>query len=235
MIKIYRSFTGAVLVFLLMVNVACENKPNPENETKQAENEESATIENESDDSRVIVFFGNSLTAGYGLEPEEAFPAIIQTYLDSLGYNYKVVNAGVSGETTASGNSRVDWILKQSLDVFVLELGGNDGLRGIDPAETKINLQSIIDKVKSAKPEATIVLAGMQVPPNMGAEYSDEIKNLYPELAEKNNLPLIEFLLEGVGGDPELNLPDGIHPTAEGHQIVADNVWTTLKDNIKNK
>lgn len=233
MIKLLRSFTGAVFVFVLMVNVACENKPNAENVSKQAENEEQAIPQQNNEDARVIVFFGNSLTAGYGLEPEEAFPAIIQTYIDSLGYNYKVVNAGVSGETTASGNSRVDWILKQPLDVFVLELGGNDGLRGIDPAETKINLQSIIYKVKAAKPEATIVLAGMQVPPNMGAEYSDAFRDLYPDLAEINNLPLIEFLLEGVGGDPELNLPDGIHPTAEGHQIVAENVWNTLKDNIK--
>ncbi len=233
MIKLLRSFTGAVFVFVLMVNVACENSPTTENLSKQAENEEKTRSQQRSEDAQVIVFFGNSLTAGYGLEPEEAFPAIIQTYLDSLGYNYRVVNAGVSGETTASGNSRVDWILKQPLDVFVLELGGNDGLRGIDPAQTKLNLQSIIDKVKGEKPEATIILAGMQVPPNMGADYSDAFRNLYPDLAEANNLPLIEFLLEGVGGNPELNLPDGIHPTAEGHQIVADNVWNTLKDNIK--
>ncbi len=233
MVKLFRSFTGAVLLFILMVNVACENKPNDENESKQVENEEQAVSQQNSEDKQVIVFFGNSLTAGYGLEPEEAFPAIIQRYLDSLGYNYNTVNAGVSGETTASGNSRVDWILKQPMDIFVLELGANDGLRGIDPVQTTINLQSIIDKVKAAKPEVTIVLAGMQVPPNMGADYSDAFRNLYPELAIKNKLPLIEFLLEGVGGDPTLNLPDGIHPTADGHQIVADNVWYTLKDNIK--
>jgi len=233
MIKLFRSFTGAVLVVVLMVIVACENKPIIENVAEQAENEEQAAVTENTEEAQVIVFFGNSLTAGYGLEPEEAFPAIIQTYIDSLGYNYRVVNAGVSGETTASGNSRVDWILKQTLDVFVLELGGNDGLRGIDPAQTKLNLQSIIDKVKAEKPEVVIVLAGMQVPPNMGVEYSDKFRNLYPELAQTNNLPLIEFLLEGVGGEPELNLPDGIHPTAEGHQIVADNVWNTLKDIIR--
>jgi acyl-CoA thioesterase-1 len=140
MIKLFRSFTGAVLVVVLMVIVACENKPIIENVAEQAENEEQAAVTENTEEAQVIVFFGNSLTAGYGLEPEEAFPAIIQTYIDSLGYNYRVVNAGVSGETTASGNSRVDWILKQTLDVFVLELGGNDGLRGIDPAQTKLNL-----------------------------------------------------------------------------------------------
>lgn len=178
--------------------------------------------------TRTILFFGNSLTAGYGLEPAQAFPALIQEKIDSLGLPYKAVNAGVSGETSSGGNNRVDWILKQPVDVFVLELGGNDGLRGIPVAETKKNLQAIIDKVKAKYPQARLVLAGMQVPPNMGAQYAGAFRALYTELAQKNNMTLIPFLLEGVGGEAKLNLEDGIHPTAEGHRIVAQNVWQYL-------
>jgi acyl-CoA thioesterase I len=178
--------------------------------------------------ARTILFFGNSLTAGYGLEPEQAFPALIQEKIDSLGLPYKAVNAGVSGETSSGGNNRVDWILKQPVDVFVLELGGNDGLRGIPVAETKKNLQSIIDKVKAKYPQAQLVLAGMQVPPNMGQQYAGAFRALYTELAQKNNMTLIPFLLEGVGGEARFNLEDGIHPTAEGHHMVAQTVWQYL-------
>lgn len=180
---------------------------------------------------KTIVFFGNSLTAGYGLDdPSQAFSGLIQKKIDSLGLAYKVINAGVSGETTAGGNSRIDWLLKQPLDVFVLELGGNDGLRGIPVTETRKNLQSILDKVKAKYPDAQLVLAGMQIPPNMGKTYSNEFKAVYKELADKNNIKLIPFLLEGVGGEAKLNQTDGIHPTAEGHRILADNVWVILKD-----
>ena len=178
---------------------------------------------------KTIVFFGNSITAGYGLQLTEAFPALIQQRLDSLKLPYKAVNAGVSGETSADGLARIDWILKQKIDVFVLELGGNDGLRGIPVSETRKNLQLIIDKVKSKYPSAEIVLAGMQIPPNMGKRYAGEFRNLYPDLAKTNNIRLIPFLLEGVGGEAELNLDDGIHPTAEGHRILAENVWTVLQ------
>ncbi|MGV3768144.1 MAG: arylesterase [Chitinophagaceae bacterium] len=176
-----------------------------------------------------IVFFGNSLTAGYGLDPSQAFPALIQQRIDSLQQPYLCVNAGLSGETSAGGNTRVDWILKQPVEIFVLELGANDGLRGIPLDETVKNLQSIIDKVKAAYPNAKIVLAGMQVPPNMGKTYSNRFRSLYGELAEKNKASLVPFLLEGVGGIPELNQGDGIHPTAEGHKILAENVWKVLK------
>lgn len=176
-----------------------------------------------------IVFFGNSLTAGYGLDLSEAFPAIIQQTLDSLQLPYKAINAGLSGETTAGGKSRVDWILQQPVHVFVLELGGNDGLRGIDLKSTEQNLQSIIDKVKAKYPEAKIVLTGMQVPPNLGKKYADEFKQLYKKLADANKVALLPFLLEGVGGDEKLNQADGIHPTAEGQKIVAANVWGVLK------
>lgn len=180
---------------------------------------------------KTIVFFGNSLTAGYGLDdPNQAFSGLIQKRIDSLGLNYKVINAGVSGETTSGGNSRIDWLLKQPLDIFVLELGGNDGLRGIPVAETKKNLQAILDKVKAKYPDAKLVLAGMQIPPNMGQKYASEFKAVYAEIADNNNITLIPFLLEGVGGDAKLNLPDGIHPTAEGHKILAENVWVRIKD-----
>jgi acyl-CoA thioesterase-1 len=180
---------------------------------------------------KIIVFFGNSLTAGYGLDdPSQAFAGLIQKRIDSLGLNYKVVNAGVSGETTSGGNSRIDWLLKQPLDVFVLELGGNDGLRGIPVSETRKNLQAILDKVKTKYPDAKRVLAGMQIPPNMGQKYATEFKDVYTDLAQKNDVTLIPFLLEGVGGESKLNQADGIHPTAEGHKILAENVWVKIKD-----
>lgn len=178
----------------------------------------------------VILFFGNSLTAGYGLRLSEAYPAVIQQRLDAEGKNWQVVNAGVSGETTASGNTRVDWILESKVDIFVLELGGNDGLRGLPVSETYKNLQSIIDKVKAKSPEIKIILAGMQVPPNMGKTYTDEFAAIYPRLARENNIRLIPFLLENVGGERHLNLEDGIHPTAEGQRLVADNVWAVLAE-----
>ncbi len=177
----------------------------------------------------VIVFFGNSLSAGYGLEPEQSFPALIQQRLDSLGYDYEVVNAGVSGETSSGGNARVDWVLRHPVDIFILELGGNDGLRGIPPAETRANLQSIIDKVKAKRPEAEIILAGMEAPPNMGPEFTGAFRRLYPDLAAANDVHLIPFLLQDVGGEAHLNQADGIHPNAEGARIVADNVWEVLE------
>ncbi|THD70007.1 arylesterase [Robertkochia marina] len=181
-----------------------------------------------------IVFFGNSLTAGMGLDTQEAFPALIQNRLDSLGLDYQVVNAGLSGDTTASGLSRLDWILENEVDVFVLELGANDGLRGIPLTETRKNLQAIIDKVKAKYPDTTIILAGMQIPPNLGEEYTTEFRRLFGELAQKNDLALIPFLLQGVAGDPELNQEDGIHPTAEGQKILADNVWEVLREVVDN-
>ena len=176
-----------------------------------------------------IVFFGNSLTAGYGIEPTQAFPALINRRLDSLDLPYSVVNAGVSGETSSGGNARIDWILRQPVDIFVLELGGNDGLRGIPVEETKKNLQTIIDKVRAKYPSAKIILAGMQIPPNMGQRYTTAFRNIFPELAKKNNATLIPFLLQGVGGEATLNLDDGIHPTPEGHRILAENVWEVLQ------
>ena len=173
---------------------------------------------------KVILFFGDSLTAGYGLSTEEAFPALIEKELNKSDKKVRVVNAGLSGGTSAGGLSRIDWILRQPVDVFVLELGANDGLRGLPLEQTRKNLQSIIEKVRAKYPDCKIVLAGMMVPPNMGKQYTDEFKDIYPDLAKKNNATLIPFLLEDVGGIEKLNQADGIHPNVEGHKIIANNL-----------
>jgi len=178
---------------------------------------------------KVIVFFGDSLTAGFGLDRAQAFPALIQEKIKERGWNFQVVNAGVSGETTAGGLRRVEWILQRPIDVFVLALGGNDGLRGLPVEQAKQNLQAIIDRVRDKYPSARIVLAGMRIPPNLGREYVTQFREMFPELAKKNRVTLIPFLLEGVGGVPSLNLPDGIHPAPAGQKIVAENVWKVLE------
>ena len=187
------------------------------------------SVQAQDQQQKTILFFGDSITAGYGLEIEQAFPALIEQKVDSLGYNYRVVNAGLSGETSAGGLRRVDWILQQPVDIFVLELGGNDGLRGIDPESTKENLQGIINKVEETYSDAAIILAGMQAPPNMGQDYTEAFHQMYYDLAEMNDVVFLPFILEGVAGDPDLNLPDGIHPTEKGHKIVAENVWKVLE------
>jgi len=172
-----------------------------------------------------ILFFGDSLTAGFGLPtPTLAFPNQMEIELNKTAKQVKVINSGLSGETSAGGLSRIDWVLRQPIDVFVLELGANDGLRGLPLDQTKKNLQAIIDKVKAKYPKAKIVLAGMMVPPNMGPAYSDQFKKVYPDLAEKNKCHLIPFLLDGVGGNEKLNQSDGIHPNEEGHKIIAKNL-----------
>lgn len=183
----------------------------------------------ESVEKKNIVFFGNSLTAAYQLSPEQGFTAIIQEKIDSLGLSYICVNAGLSGETTADGVSRIEWVLRQPMEIFVLELGGNDALRGLPVAESKKNLQAVIDKVKAKYPACKIVVAGMLAPPNLGASYSNAFRDMYPTLAKENGAMLIPFLLDSVGGVPSLNLPDGIHPNVEGQKIVAENVWEVLR------
>lgn len=180
-----------------------------------------------------ILFFGDSLTAGYGLSTEEAFPALIETELNKTSAQVKVINAGLSGETSAGGLSRIDWILRQPVDIFVLELGANDGLRGLPLKQTRENLQAIIDKVKLKNPNVKLVLAGMMVPPNLGKDYTNDFRNIYPDLASKNKATLIPFLLEGVAGDEKLNLPDGIHPNVEGHKIVARNILKVINPLLK--
>ena len=223
---INKKFGAISLLFSIFFVISCRD--NKRTTSVEDNNNRDTTATNKM--IKTIIFFGNSLTAGYGLEPSQAFPALIQKKVDSLSLPYKVVNAGVSGETTSGGKGRIDWILRQPIDVFVLELGANDGLRGIPVAETKSNLQSIIHKVKALNPEAKLVLAGMQLPPNMGQQYTSGFSAIYPDLAKKNNMTLIPFLLEGVGGEAKFNQEDGIHPTEEGQKIVAENVWRELKD-----
>jgi acyl-CoA thioesterase-1 len=178
---------------------------------------------------KVILFLGDSITAGYGLETSQAFPALIEDKIEAKRWNFKVVNAGQSGDTSAGGLNRMDWLLRSRIDVLVLELGGNDGLRGLPAETTRKNLQAIIDQTKAKYPEAKIILAGMKVPPNMGRDYSRQFDAIFPDLARKNKAALIPFVLEGVGGVRQLNLPDGIHPTTKGHEIVAANTWKVLE------
>jgi acyl-CoA thioesterase-1 len=213
-----------VIAGLIILFSGCTDNKKPADSNQNTTVKDSVTVTKK----KTIVFFGNSLTAGYGLSPSQAFPAIIQKKIDSLGLPYLVVNAGVSGETSSGGNTRIDWILRQPVDIFILELGANDGLRGIPLSETKKSLQSIIDKVKAKYPVTKLIFAGMEVPPNMGQTYTTEFRNIYTELATKNAMTLVPFILEGVGGETQLNQEDGIHPTAEGHKIVAENLWRQL-------
>jgi acyl-CoA thioesterase-1 len=178
---------------------------------------------------RIILFLGDSITAGFGLNPAEAFPALIQQKIDAHRWSFQVVNAGQSGDTSAGGLGRLDWLLKNRVDVLVLELGANDGLRGLPVETTRKNLQAIIERTKHKYPEAKVILAGMKVPSNMGGDYGRKFEAVFADLAKKNNAPLIPFILEGVGGVRELNLADGIHPTAKGQEMVAANVWKVLE------
>ena len=226
----YKMRWYSIFLPLLLLLAACGSNTEQKQDVQQQSNKTAvSTSKDEQQKTKTILFFGNSLTAGYGLEPSQAFPALIQERIDSLGLNYRVINSGLSGETSAGGKSRITWVLREKVDVFVLELGANDGLRGIELESTRQNLQAIIDTVKTKNPEAKIVIAGMQIPPNMGQEYTAKFRMIFQDLAQKNNTALIPFLLEGVGGIRELNLPDGIHPTPEGHKIVAENVWKTLE------
>lgn len=217
-------------ILLMVVLSACnskEVKTGSEN-TKSGDSVEQS--ENLKTARQHILFFGTSLTAGYGLDDvSQAYPALIQEKIDSLDLPYQVINAGLSGETSAGGKTRVDWLLKQPIDILVLELGANDGLRGLSVEQTRSNLQDIIDRVRTKYPKAKLVLAGMQMPPSMGEQYTGDFKKLFVDLAKKNEMVFVPFLLEGVGGIPKLNQKDGIHPTAEGQKILAANVWARLK------
>jgi acyl-CoA thioesterase-1 len=212
-----------LLATLLAVGWGCDS--GADEATRQApESDRAASI----DERPVVLFLGTSLTAGYGLELVQAYPALIQAKIDSAGYRFRVVNAGESGGTSAGGIRRVSWLLRQRVAVLVLELGANDGLRGHDPAATKANLEQIIDSTEAAHPDARIVIAGMEAPPNMGDEYTTAFRQLFVDVARERRAGLIPFLLEGVGGIPELNQADGIHPTAEAQGIIAENVWLVL-------
>ena len=178
---------------------------------------------------RVLVVLGDSLSAGFGVDPAEAWPARIQEWIRGARLPWKLVNAGVSGDTTAGGLRRLDWVLRRPVDALLIELGGNDGLRGLPLEVTRTNLQAVIERTRAKYPEARIVIAGMKMPDNLGEAYTRQFEGLFRDLAEKHRLVLIPFLLDGVGGRSELNLPDQIHPNAEGHRRVATNVWNVLQ------
>ena len=214
--------------FLILLVSGCGEKSSKKEKQESVPAEETVVAET-ADSDKKILFFGDSLTAGYGLEMGEAFPSVIQQKIDSLGLNYSVINAGLSGETTASGKNRLDWVLEEDIDIVIIELGANDGLRGIPLTETASNLQAMVDQVQKELPNAKIILAGMKIPPNMGPEYTAEFENIFPNLASEEQIAIIPFLLEGVAGIPELNQADGIHPTEKGQKLVAENVWKVLK------
>jgi acyl-CoA thioesterase-1 len=180
-------------------------------------------------DRRTVLMVGTSLTAGLGLDPEEAYPALLQRKADSLGLKFDIVNAGLSGETSAGALRRMDWLLRGPADVVVIETGANDGLRGLNVDSTRANLVAIIGKVKAARPSARILLAQMEAPPNLGAKYTAAFRAMYQDVAKEQGVGLMPFLLEGVAGVTRLNQGDGIHPNEEGETIVASNVWAALE------
>jgi acyl-CoA thioesterase I len=180
-----------------------------------------------------IVFLGTSLTAGLGLDPAQAFPALIQRKLDSEGLRFEAVNAGVSGETSAGARRRIDWLLRQPAAVLVIETGANDGLRGLEVDSLRSNIQAMIDQAGRQSPKPAVVLVGMRAPPNLGLGYSRRFQRVYADLARENDLPLVPFLLEGVAGRAALNQADMIHPTADGQQRMAETVWEVLEPLLK--
>ncbi len=222
----------AFLIFIFLMGSCSDKRTN----TPQVAQITSSTTEtstkpmSSSTKRKKILFFGDSLTAGYGLEEDEAFPSLIQDRIDSLKLPYEVINAGLSGETSSGGKNRIDWVLREPVDVFVLELGANDMLRGLALDETEKNLRAILDVVKEKSPAASIVVAGMEAPPNMGQDYTRSFRNVFTKIAQEYGASRIPFLLEGVAGDESLNLADGKHPNAVGQHIVKENVWRVIAD-----
>jgi len=217
---------AAVLAITLFGLGGCRRTANPP--TTQPENSPPAASASQSPDAvlPLIVAFGDSLTAGYGLSESQSYPTLLQQRLDREGYRYRVVNAGVSGDTSAGGVRRIEWALKGDVRFLILELGANDALRGQPVAETKKNLAQIIETAQSHN--VTVILAGMEAPPNLGGEYTREFRAVFRDLARQYNLELVPFFLEGIGGLSELNQPDGIHPNAKGTEIVLENIWRVL-------
>lgn len=228
--SVVHKFLNFCYFITALVLASCGNEKSDTSVNTDKAEEKTETITNDTINTKTILCFGDSITAGYGLDDSnDAFPALLQQKVDSLGLAYTVVNSGLSGETTAGGKSRINWVIKQPISVFILELGANDGLRGVPLSETRSNLQSIIDIVKEKSPETKIILAGMELPPNMGQDYTTKFRRIFSDLATKNSLDFIPFILKDVGGIAKLNQSDGIHPTEEGHQIVANTVWDVLK------
>ncbi|HSK18042.1 MAG TPA: arylesterase [Longimicrobiales bacterium] len=206
-------------------------EPDPGSDAATVERAEPATTAartNRDDSAATILFVGTSLTAGYGVGAEQAYPAVLQQKIDSAGLRYRVVNAGISGETSAGGLRRIDWSLQQPTDVLVVELGANDGLRGLDPAAMRSNLDGILARARELHPDVAIVVIGMEAPPNLGTDYGARFRNVFTDIARQYDAALVPFLLDGVAADPALNLDDGIHPNAEGHRILARTVWEVL-------
>lgn len=227
--KIRTLYLFPLLSVLFLACAAEEDRIDQVERDTTTATESDAALDHYHEGDKVILFLGNSLSAGLGVESEEAFPSLIQDRIDSLKWPFRVVNAGVSGETTAGGVSRIDWLLRQHVDVLVLELGGNDGLRGISTDVTRRNLEEIVERTRETYPEVTIVLAGMQLPPNLGIDYTSRFREIYSELAQEHDIHLIPFLLEGVGGVDSMMQGDGIHPNSAGHRRVAKNVWEVLE------
>lgn len=207
--------------------IGCQTAPSAVKPAEPGAPAASTPTEKRKDTRPVIVAFGDSLTAGYGLPESENYTTLLQEKLDAAGYQYRVVNAGVSGDTSAGGARRLDWSLEGDVKFMILELGGNDGLRGLPVTELKKNLAQIIEAAQARK--ITVILAGMEAPPNLGAAYANSFRQVYRDLARQYSVVLIPFVLEGVGGKPELNQPDGIHPNAEGEKVFTENVWRVLE------
>jgi len=229
-----RSFLLALLLLSLTPMLGCDRT---ERATTADANDADASMPAASTKSEVsrtkprVVFLGDSLTAGYGVERDEAYPAIVTAMLKLEGLEMDAINAGQSGDTTAGGLRRLDWQLKQKPDIIVIGLGGNDGLRGVDQRDSEENLRQIIMKSRAAGAE--VLLLGMMIPPNYGPEYTKQFQEIYPKLAKELNVPLVPFLLQNVGGEAKYNQRDGIHPTPEGHKIVAKNVEPHLRDLLR--
>jgi acyl-CoA thioesterase I len=222
------SRSPALVAFLVLLVASCRGAPRsePGSAPGAAASPRPSSL---ADDRPVVLFVGTSLTAGLGLDPSEAFPALLQEKIDAAGLRYRVVNAGVSGETSAGARRRMGWLLRQPVAVLVVETGANDGLRGQDPDATRENIQAILDEARRQAPPPRLVVAAMEALPNYGQEYRRRFRALYPALAEKNGATLVPFLLAGVAGEPGLNQADGVHPTAEGQKVVAENVWRVLR------
>ena len=232
---IFRDINMNIFFILLVASLtvflsSCKKEQKSKVESKTT-NEVTDSAENLATSSnKVIMFYGNSLTAGYRLEENESFPSIIEDKIDSLNMNYTVINAGLSGDTSYDGFKRLDWVLNTKVDVFILELGANDMLRGLPVKNTRENLINIVHSVKSKYPDVVIAICAMAGAPNMGVDYVTEFEKIYKDLANDEKITYIPFFLEGVAGNPDLLLQDGKHPNAEGQKIVADNIWATLKN-----
>jgi acyl-CoA thioesterase-1 len=235
-----KNFVIASLIGLAGI-VACSAAANTDNGRKSGETKDNMSItkgaESSTDEAQstaalrtpVVLFFGTSLTAGYGLDPEQAFPSLIEKKARDEGVPIKVINAGLSGETTAGAVRRIDWVLRTPVDLVVIENGANDALRGLSPDAARANLERVIGAVRAKQPRAKIALIQMEAPPNYGVTYTRSFRAIYADVAKKENIPLLPFLLSGVAGIPRLNQPDGIHPNLSGERIVADNIWKALK------